>query len=98
MSDEDDPKTRTIFLDSIKGDIKFEDVSFSYEDGKEVLHNIEIDAPAGTVTALVGSSGSGKSTIAGLASTFLNPNYGESEDGQNIYRRTRSFQNKSKKF
>lgn len=77
MKEEDDPGVRTIFLDKIKGNIKFEDVSFSYEEGKEVLHNISFDAPAGSVTALVGSSGSGKSTIAGLAATFLNPKKGK---------------------
>src|SRR5690606_11678825 len=42
-----------------------------------VLHNISFDAPAGSVTALVGSSGSGKSTIAGLAATFLSPKQGK---------------------
>lgn len=67
----------------IKGDIKFENVSFAYEENKEVLHNISIDAPSGTVTALVGSSGSGKSTLAGLVSSFLNPDSGKvTIDGQ----------------
>jgi ATP-binding cassette, subfamily B, putative efflux pump len=73
MTEEDDSKVRTIELNKINGDIIFEDVSFSYEENKEVLHNISFKAPAGSVTALVGSSGSGKSTIAGLAATFLNP-------------------------
>ena len=77
MKEEDDPEVRTISLDKIKGNIKFEDVSFSYEEGKEVLHNISFEAPAGSVTALVGSSGSGKSTIAGLAATFLSPKKGK---------------------
>ncbi len=52
-------------------------MSFSYEEGKEVLHNINFKAPAGSVTALVGSSGSGKSTIAGLSATFLTPKSGK---------------------
>lgn len=73
MTEEDNPEQRTIKLDKIKGDIVFDNVSFSYEEDKEVLHNISFEAPAGSVTALVGSSGSGKSTIAGLAATFLNP-------------------------
>jgi ABC-type multidrug transport system fused ATPase/permease subunit len=73
MTEEDDPTIRTVKLDSIIGDIVFNDVSFSYEESKEVLKNISFEAPAGSVTALVGSSGSGKSTIAGLAATFLNP-------------------------
>jgi len=77
MTEEDNPEDRTISIDNITGDIVFKDVSFSYEESKEVLHNISFDAPAGSVTALVGSSGSGKSTIAGLAATFLNPSKGE---------------------
>ena len=74
-SEEDDTK-RTIELEQLNGEIVFDDVSFSYEEGKEVLHNINFKAPSGSVTALVGSSGSGKSTIAGLSATFLNPNSG----------------------
>ena len=77
MPEEDNPEVRTIKLNEIKGDIVFDDVSFSYEESKEVLHNISFSAPAGSVTALVGSSGSGKSTIAGLAATFLNPKKGK---------------------
>ncbi len=77
MDEEDDPEVRTERIGKIHGDIVFENVSFSYEKGKEVLHDISFKAPAGSVTALVGSSGSGKSTIAGLAATFLNPNSGK---------------------
>jgi ABC-type multidrug transport system fused ATPase/permease subunit len=76
MTEEDNPEVRTIQIDKIKGDIIFDNVSFSYEAHKEVLHHISFEAPSGSVTALVGSSGSGKSTIAGLAATFLNPNDG----------------------
>ena len=76
MEEEDNPAVRNIILKDFKGDVEFKDVSFSYEESKEVLHNIDFRAPAGSVTALVGSSGSGKSTIAGLAATFLNPNSG----------------------
>ena len=76
MTEEDNPEVRTIQIDKIKGDIIFDNVSFSYEADKEVLHHISFEAPSGSVTALVGSSGSGKSTIAGLAATFLNPNDG----------------------
>lgn len=77
MKEEDDPEIRTIKIENIHGDIEFENVTFSYEESKDVLHNITFSAPAGSVTALVGSSGSGKSTIAGLAATFLNPNGGK---------------------
>mgnify|MGYP006077335861 FL=1 len=76
MPEEDDPSIRTIRLKDITGNMVFDDVSFAYEENKEVLHNISFKAPKGSVTALVGSSGSGKSTIAGLAATFLNPNSG----------------------
>ena len=74
---EEDNQERTIQMDSLKGDIEFNDVSFAYEEGKEVLHHINFKAAAGTVTALVGSSGSGKSTIAGLSATFLTPKSGQ---------------------
>jgi subfamily B ATP-binding cassette protein MsbA len=73
---ESDDKKRTVQLEVIKGDIRFENVSFAYESGKDVVKGISFDAPAGTVTALVGTSGSGKTTIAGLAATFLNPDSG----------------------
>ena len=76
MTEEDNPEVRTEVLDKIEGDILFENVSFSYEKGKEVLHNISFEAPKGSVIALVGSSGSGKSTIASLAASFLNPSKG----------------------
>lgn len=77
MTEEDNPETRTVVLDAIVGDMVFEDVSFSYEKSKEVLHHISFKAPSGSVTALVGSSGSGKTTIAGLAASFLNPTEGK---------------------
>ncbi len=77
MTEEDNPETRTVVLDDIVGDMVFKDVSFSYEKSKEVLHHISFKAPSGSVTALVGSSGSGKTTIAGLAASFLNPSEGK---------------------
>ncbi|MEM8894474.1 MAG: ABC transporter ATP-binding protein [Bacteroidota bacterium] len=83
--EENDTFERTEHLNGIKGNIQFRDVSFSYENNKEVLHNISFDAPAGSVTALVGSSGSGKSTIAGLAASFLVPNGGQiTVDGRDL--------------
>lgn len=77
MKEEDDPEVRTEFLKDIKGQIEFQDVSFSYEENKEVLHHISFEAKPGSVTALVGSSGSGKTTIAGLVATFLNAESGK---------------------
>jgi len=75
-SEHDNPNRTETLPTEIHGNIKFNDVSFAYEEDKEVLHNISIDAPSGSVTALVGSSGSGKSTIAGLVSSFLSPDSG----------------------
>ncbi|MFT6717530.1 MAG: ABC-type multidrug transport system fused ATPase/permease subunit, partial [Saprospiraceae bacterium] len=77
MEEEDNPAVRTRHLKKIVGDVVFENVSFSYEESKEVIHEVSFEAPRGSVTALVGSSGSGKSTIAGLAATFLNPSDGK---------------------
>ena len=77
LPEENDPKLRTIRLNQIEGNVSFNNISFSYDDKTEVLHNISFEASKGSVTALVGSSGSGKSTIAGLATAFLNPNSGQ---------------------
>lgn len=76
MSPEDDGSVRTTKIAGIRGDVEFNDVSFGYEEGKEVVRNITFSAPSGSVTALVGTSGSGKTTIAGLAASFLNPQGG----------------------
>lgn len=85
MAAEDDDENRTVELENVKGDIAFNNVNFSYEEGKPVLHNIDFKAPSGSVIALVGSSGSGKSTIAGLSATFLNPESGQiTIDGKDL--------------
>ncbi len=76
MTEEENLEDRTITIEKIKGDIEFKDVNFAYEEEKEVLHAISFKVPSGSVVALVGSSGSGKSTIAGLAASFLNPDSG----------------------
>lgn len=77
MSPEEDESIRNIELDSINGEVIFKDVSFSYLEDSEVIHNISFEAKKGSMTALVGTSGSGKSTIAGLTASFLNPNSGK---------------------
>ncbi len=85
MEPENNLEERPIQLKKVEGNIKFKNVSFSYEKGKEVLKEISFEAPAGSVTALVGSSGSGKSTIAGLVSTYFNSEKGEiTLDEQNL--------------
>ncbi len=83
--EEDNPEVRKQIINTIKGDVKFNSVSFNYEDSKGVLHDISFEAEAGTVTALVGSSGSGKSTIAGLAAAFITPKKGKiTVDGSDL--------------
>ncbi len=85
MTPEEDLEDRTIMLNQLQGNLEFDNVSFAYEEDKEVLHNISFKANAGSVIALVGSSGSGKSTIAGLSATFLNPDTGKVLiDGQDL--------------
>jgi subfamily B ATP-binding cassette protein MsbA len=75
--DEDASPTRKIELDTITGDVVFQDVHFEYEPGKEVLHGISFEAKPGSVTALVGSSGSGKSTIISLVCAFHDATSGQ---------------------
>ena len=67
-----DPR-RTVALPPMRGEGVFDDVRFSYAEGKEVLHGVSFRAEPGTVTALVGPSGSGKSTIIGLVAAFHAP-------------------------
>lgn len=87
MSPENDASERPIAVSEVKGDISFKEVSFAYDSGKEVIHQISFDAPPGSVTALVGSSGSGKSTIASLAASFLTPQGGTvTLDGEDLSR------------
>lgn len=76
LEEESDEENRNIILNDVIGKMSFSDVCFSYEEDKQVLHNISFDVEPGQVIALVGSSGSGKSTIAGLAASFLNPDSG----------------------
>jgi subfamily B ATP-binding cassette protein MsbA len=73
--EDEDPK-RTVSLPRLQGAIAFEHVDFAYEAGKPVLHDVSFTAAPGSVAALVGSSGSGKSTIIGLLAAFHNPQGG----------------------
>src|SRR5438552_8145165 len=73
---EDRDPRRTVSLSEIEGNIDFRDVSFSYDGARTVLNDVSFHAAPGTVTALVGSSGSGKSTTIGLISAFYVPTTG----------------------
>ncbi len=66
-----------IKLDKINGDIKYENVSFSYNEDEKVLKNIELKANQGEIVALVGPSGAGKTTLVDLIPRFYDPDEGK---------------------
>jgi ABC-type multidrug transport system fused ATPase/permease subunit len=74
---EDQDPRRTVALQDIRGTVEFDHVSFSYDGVRDVLRDISFTAQPGTVSALVGSSGSGKSTTIGLISAFYVPTKGK---------------------
>ncbi len=76
MPTEDDEDETRQSLPHIEGGIAFENVHFEYEENAPVLRGISFDSAAGTTTALVGSSGSGKSTILSLVLNFIQPSSG----------------------
>jgi subfamily B ATP-binding cassette protein MsbA len=73
---EDEDPRRVVALPLSTGQVIFDRVNFAYDTGKEVLHEVSFRSDPGTVTALVGSSGSGKSTIIGLITAFHGPESG----------------------
>jgi len=73
---EDQDHERTVPLDRVKGQIVFDNVSFSYDTGKQVLFDLSFESEPGTATAFVGPSGAGKSTIIGLIAAFYAPKSG----------------------
>jgi len=84
-SPEDQDPKRTVGLRDIVGTVEFENVRFSYDGIHDVLRDISFRSEPGTVTALVGSSGSGKSTTIGLISAFYVPSMGTvSVDGVDL--------------
>src|SRR3546814_6555981 len=58
------------------GRVRFEKVSFSYDETKPALHEVSLEAPAGKTVALVGASGAGKSTVLNLIARFYDPDAG----------------------
>jgi subfamily B ATP-binding cassette protein MsbA len=73
---EDTDPHRINVLSAMRGEVAFNDVSFAYNPGVDVLKHVTFTAPAGTTTALVGSSGSGKSTLISLVMAFNSPRTG----------------------
>src|SRR5690606_29381993 len=62
-----------VVLDEVRGKVRFEGVRFAYDNGTEVLHDLSLDAPAGDTVAMVGASGTRKSTIVKLLLGFYDP-------------------------
>ncbi|HUE04817.1 MAG TPA: ABC transporter ATP-binding protein [Bryobacteraceae bacterium] len=73
---EDEDPRRRVNAGAIQGEVVFEHVTFSYDEGRPVLHDVSFRSAPDTVTALVGPSGSGKSTIIGLIAAFYTPREG----------------------
>jgi len=72
-------------LPAIRGDVHFEHVHFGYGDLPDILHDFDLDVPAGTTVALVGHTGAGKSTIAKLLARFYDPREGRiTIDGEDL--------------
>ncbi|HEX5179235.1 MAG TPA: ABC transporter ATP-binding protein [Gemmatimonadaceae bacterium] len=76
MATEDEHDAERGRVPDVEGDVRFEDVSFSYAENVPVLRDISFHAPAGSTTALVGSSGAGKSTLISLIMAFNHPQSG----------------------
>ena len=72
---EDDPDAVT--LPSVKGEIRFDHVGFSYDPEKEIIHDLSLEIPSGTTVAIVGPTGGGKTTIVNLLMRFYDPQKGE---------------------
>ncbi len=78
-------KPGSVDLENVKGEIKFDNISFMYNDSTEVLSHISIDIPAGKTIALVGPSGGGKTTLCHLIPRFYEPYEGKiTLDGTDI--------------
>jgi subfamily B ATP-binding cassette protein MsbA len=73
---EDEDPRRRVRAGRIQGEVAFDHVTFAYDEGKTVLHDVSFRSAPDTVTALVGPSGSGKSTIIGLIAAFYIPREG----------------------
>ncbi len=85
MDEDEEIDNGTLVLEDVKGHIYFNDVSFKYENDKEVLKHVTLDIKPGTKLALVGPSGGGKTTICHLLPRFYNIDSGTiSIDGINI--------------
>lgn len=96
MPTEDQEDMARAELPAVEGRVAFEDVRFEYEPGAPVLQGISFEVPAGSTVALVGSSGSGKSTIISLVMAFNQPQAGRVlVDGKDVHAvRLREYRSK----
>jgi ABC-type multidrug transport system fused ATPase/permease subunit len=76
MATEDQSDASKASLGDVEGCVEFQDVTFEYTPGVPVLNQVSFESPAGSTTALVGSSGGGKSTLIGLVMAFNQPRSG----------------------
>ncbi len=80
-----------VALSHIHGDVRLDHVSFGYDPGKTILHDLSLNAPAGRLVAIVGPTGAGKTTIINLLMRFYDVNGGSIQvDGRDIRSLTRS--------
>ncbi|HTL97472.1 MAG TPA: ABC transporter ATP-binding protein, partial [Holophagaceae bacterium] len=96
MPTEDQEDLSRAPLPGVEGRVEFDGVHFEYDEGAPVLRGVSFDAPAGSTVALVGSSGSGKSTIISLVMAFNRPQRGQVRvDGQDVHSvRLREYRSK----
>ena len=80
-----DERPGALELGRLAGDLRFEGVGFAYRDGNPILHDVDLDVPAGATVALVGETGGGKTTLVRLALRFYDPQAGRvSVDGHDL--------------
>ena len=85
LSTEDEDDAERVPTGRVNGEVEFDNVSFEYKAGEPVLRQVSFNAPAGTTTALVGSSGAGKTTLIHLVLAFRRPTDGRVlVDGQDL--------------
>ena len=86
----DNEDNKTLKLENIKGDVEFDNVKFSYNDDKEIIHNFSLKVKAGQKVAIVGKTGAGKTTLVNLLMRFYEIKGGAIKiDGVNIHDLTR---------
>lgn len=82
---EKDDAEDAVTLESTHGNVALEDVSFCYDDTEEILSGVSLEAPSGSITAIVGPTGAGKTTVINLLMRFYDPNSGKiTLDGTDI--------------